>query len=228
MDALSNVNLAGQSTDSGFAPSAIPEAKSSRTGVSVRYVRDLTRKWFVLRASYGRERMAEDYFIASGAYAYVPKQYRWHEINGKPKRVLEKMISNIVFAYLTPQEADVFVKDSDPSQASPCPKLASVLSYYYNHFTEVEGGKNPPLTVPESEMENFIRLTSTYDENMLMLTPGDFKYKSDDEVVVIAGQFKDVRGRVVRAHGQQRVLVSLTGICLCATAFIPSAFLQKV
>ena len=62
----------------------------------------------------------------------------------------------------------------------------------------------------------------------MMLQEGDFRYKSDDEVVVTAGQFKDVRGRVIRAHGQQRVLVSLTGLCLCATAYIPSAFLQKV
>jgi len=169
--------------------------------------------------------MAEQMLVASGIYAYVPKHYVYREVDGKPKKVLEKLISNLVFAYLTSHDADVLVRNNDPQASSPCPQLASVLSYYYNHFTEIGGGYNPPLTVSESEMENFIRVTATQDENIMMLQPGDFRYKSDDEVVVTAGQFKDVCGRVIRA---QRVLVSLTGLCLCATAYIPTAFLKKV
>ena len=228
MDALSNVNLSEPSLSSGLNPSAIPDAKNEQTGVSVRYVPEPDHKWFVLRASYGRELMVEEALIASGIYAYVPKHYVYREVNGKPKKVLEKLISNLVFVYLTPHDAEVLVRNNDPQETSSCPQLASILSFYYNHFTEIDGGYNPPLTISCAEMENFIRLTATQDENIMMLQEGDFRYKSDDEVVVTAGQFKDIRGRVIRAHGQQRVLVSLTGLCLCATAYIPSAFLQKV
>ena len=36
-----------------FTPEAFPEAKSSKTGVSVKYVFDPNKKWYVFRASYG-------------------------------------------------------------------------------------------------------------------------------------------------------------------------------
>ena len=102
MDTLSNVNEATSSIPcSGLTPAAIPPAKSSQTGVSVEYVPDANKNWYVLRASYGRELLAEELLIQSHAYAYVAKQYRYIEVNGRPKRVLDNMISNLVFAYLS-------------------------------------------------------------------------------------------------------------------------------
>lgn len=230
MDTLTNVNEAySPNLSAGFAPSAIPEAKSSTTGVSVEYVPDESRSWYVLRASYGREMVAEDLFIDNHIYAYVAKRYNWIEVNGRPKKVLQKLISNLIFAYLTQQEAEVFVKNNNPEEPSPCPRLATFLSFYYDHFSEGENWRNPPLTIPEHEMLNFIRATCTHDENILLLDGNDYRYKSDDEVQVVFGPFKGVRGRVIRARGQQRVLVRLSQIdCLCATAYVPSAFLQKV
>lgn len=230
MDTLSNVNEATSSIPcSGLTPAAIPPAKSSQTGVSVEYVPDANKNWYVLRASYGRELLAEELLIQSHAYAYVAKQYRYIEVNGRPKRVLDNMISNLVFAYLSPSEAIMFVKNNLPDVSSPAPQLVPFLSFYYDHFSEGELWRNPPLTVPEHEMLNFIRATCTHDENLLLLQGGDFHYKTDDEVEVIAGQFKGVRGRVIRARGQQRVLIKISQLnCLCATAYIPSAFLQKV
>ena len=229
MDTLSNVNEATSLISSnGLAPMATPRAESSQTGVSVEYAPSPDKKWYVLRASYGRECLAEDLLIQSQTYAYVAKQYRYIEVNGHPKRVLENLISNLVFAYMTPLQATMYVRNNLPDMASPVPQLATFLSFYYDHFAEGELWRNPPLTVPEHEMLNFIRATSTHDENLLLLHGGDFHFKTDDEVEVIAGQFKGVRGRVIRARGQQRVLIQLTALnCLCATAYIPSAFLIK-
>ena len=230
MDTLTNVNKAVSTIpSSGLTSSAIPRAENAQTGVSVEYVPDASKRWFVLRASYGRERLAEELLIQSHIYAYVAKRYNYIEVDGRPKRVLENLMSNLVFAYMTPKEALLFVRNNLPDEASPAPQLAKFLSFYYNHFAEGESGHNPPLTVPEHEMLNFIRATSTCDENMLLLHGGDFHYKTDDEVVVTKGKFEGIRGRVIRAHGQQRVLVEITGLqCLCATAYIPTPFLQKV
>jgi ribosomal protein L24 len=47
-------------------------------------------------------------------------------------------------------------------------------------------------------------------------------------VRVIDGQFTGVEGRVARAAGEQRVVVELEGVCLFATAYVPSAFLRKL
>ena len=228
MDTLPNVNITEVSQCAEPAFSAIPEARSSHTGVSVEYAHDADKKWFVFRASYGREDIAADLLIEEGVYAYVPKRYKWREVNGRPKKVLENLISNLVFAYLNGKEADIYVRNNDPLTPSPNPRLSTIISYYYDHFTVMEYGKNPPLTVSDEEMRNFILATRTHDENLMLLQPGGYRFKGDDEVLVTVGPFKGVRGRVVRANRQQRVLVRLSGVCLCTTAYIPSPFLERI
>lgn len=46
-------------------------------------------------------------------------------------------------------------------------------------------------------------------------------------VRVMDGEFAGVEGRVARVSGQQRVVVEVEGVCLIATAYIPSAVLEK-
>ena len=52
-------------------------------------------------------------------------------------------------------------------------------------------------------------------------------YKSGDIVKVIAGEFEGVTGKVARIAGQQRVVVEISGLCLVATAYIPTDFIIK-
>ena len=53
-------------------------------------------------------------------------------------------------------------------------------------------------------------------------------YKSGDIVKVIDGEFKGVTGRVARIAGQQRVVVEISGLCLVATAYIPTDFIKFI
>lgn len=54
------------------------------------------------------------------------------------------------------------------------------------------------------------------------------KFKKGQEVRVIEGRFKGVIGKVARYHGQQRVAVVIDGLLTIATAYIPSAFLERI
>ena len=47
-------------------------------------------------------------------------------------------------------------------------------------------------------------------------------------VRVTEGKFKGVTGIVARIHGQQRVAVVIEGVLAVATAYVPSAFLQRL
>jgi len=108
MNTLSNVETGrGQAKPSSvrLAPDTIPDAKNSKTGVSVRYVRDPLKKWYVFRASYGREDKASDYIVEDGSYVYIPKRYIRKTIHGKDKRVLETLIPNLLFVYTTEEKA---------------------------------------------------------------------------------------------------------------------------
>lgn len=87
---------------------------------------------------------------------------------------------------------------------------------------------NPPLIVGYKEMMNFIRATMVDNEHIRVVDPEDCHYKSGDRVRVIYGAFKGVEGRVVRMAGQQRVAVTIEGLCTIVTAYIPTAFLETL
>lgn len=222
MNTLSNVEFRGGETHPpsiSLIPDAIPEAKSSKTGVSVRYVPASDKKWFVFRASYGRVDKASDFLVEDGTYVYIAKRYTQKVVQGKRKRFLVPLIPNLLFAYTTSEKADEYAKHT--------PAL-SYLSYYYNHLTLNEEQKNPPLTISSKEMENFILATCNMNEHLMFVNESQCHYKGGEIVRVINGAFKGVEGKVARVSGQQRVVVSLTKVGLISTAYIPTAFLNRI
>ena len=202
-----------------FTPDAFPEAKSSKTGVSVRYVETSDKSWYVFRASYGREDKASDYIIDDGTYTYVAKKYVERVIHGKKKRFFQTLIPNLLFAYTTKEKAKEYVHHT--------PAL-SYLTYYYNHCNLDEELKNPPLVVSNEEMCMFVKATCSSNKHLLFVDPSQCHYRSGEMVKVIDGPFEGVEGRVARISGQQRVVVTLTQIGLVSTAYIPTAFLQRL
>ena len=222
MSTLSNVKTRGGEANPSsvrVAPETIPEAKSSQTGVSVRYVPTLDKSWYVFRASYGREDKASDYIVEDGTFVYIAKHYVRKSVNGKQKKVLETLIPNLLFVYTTEDKAQEYVKDT--------PAL-SYLTFYYNHFELDNNQKNPPLTVSNKEMENFIIATCNKSEHLKFVDESQCHFKGGEIVKVIDGDFKGVVGRVARVAGQQRVIVELNCLCLIATAYIPTAFIQVI
>ncbi len=222
MATLSNVTTRRGESDPPsvrFTLDAFPETKSSKTGVSVRYVYNPSKSWYVFRASYGREDQAADYIVEEGTYVYIAKRYARKIVNGKQKKVLEKLLPNLLFVYTTEDKAEEYVKHT--------PAL-SFLTYYYNHFVQDEMGKNPPLTISCNEMENFIIATSNMSEHLKFVDESQCHYKGGETVRVIEGLFKGVEGRVARVAGQQRVVLSLSSIGLISTAYIPTAFIMPI
>lgn len=198
---------------------AIPEAKSTQTGVSVRYVPAPNKKWYVFRATYGRADKASDYIIDDGTYVYIAKRYTCKSVNGKQKKVLKSLIPNLLFVYTTEGQAKEYVKNT--------PAL-SYLTFYYNHFEVTDDQKNPPLIVSRKEMDNFIIATCSNNEHLRFVEESQCHFKGGEIVRITDGDFKGVEGRVARVAGQQRVIVEISGLGLIATAYIPTAFLMRL
>lgn len=222
MSTLSNVETPGVEANTpsiSVVSDAIPQAVNTQNGVSVEYVHEPEKQWFVFRASYGREDKASDFLVADGTFTYIAKRDSFKYVKGKRRRVTEKLIPNLLFAYTTKEKAEEYVKQT--------PELA-YLTYYYNHFKQDADQKNPPLTVSTREMDNFILATISRNEHLLFVDPEKCHYKSGDMVMVTDGVFKGVEGKVARVAGQQRVIVSLSKIGLISTAYIPTAFIEKI
>ena len=233
MEALPNAESV-ENLSSGFTPIAFPKAVSSQTGVSVEYVPDITghKRWYVFRASYGRAQRAVDYLIRQGIYVYMPKCEKDIQVGHRVKTVLVDLLPNFVFAYLDNPSARRLTMgpavDESMSNAAEAFQIAEILSFYYNHSATDAFGKNPPLTIPDRQMQSFIIATNTHDENVIRLDGRSYTFKGDDEVEVMAGKFKGVRGKVIRAGRQQRILIELSGFMTFATAYVPTDFIRKI
>ena len=197
-------------------------AENSHTGVSSGCVHKEKKLWFVLRATYGRAEKALGVLQTANVETYLPKHYVVKEIIGKRKLVHEPLLPNFIFAQMTRKKSYEFVKE---------PAITARWLKYYTDKTkpvEKETGKNPPLTIPDNEMLNFIKLTSVNSKHIMVLPPERCHFKSGDLVRVIDGAFTGVAGRVGRAAGQQRVIVVLEGVCNVTTAYIPNDFIQII
>lgn len=220
INALDNASIKDENSK-GLTSFAFPEAKSSQTGVSVRYAPAADKQWFVLRIKYGKAQTVADSIIEDGTYVYLAmvwKDVRNKETGKKQRKLFPFM--NLLFVYATAQEAERYVKDSKESEYT---------TYYYNHFQTDANGQNPPLTVSYKDMEPFVRLTALQDEHVMEVDVKKCRFVSDDIVRVTFGPFEGVIGRVARVARQNRVVVYINGLESCiTTAYIPPYYLEKV
>ena len=220
MNALDNASIKDENS-TGLASFAFPEAKSSKTGVSVRYAPCEDRQWYVLRIKYGQAQAVADAMIEDGTYVYLAKVWKDipnRETGRKQRKLLPFM--NLLFAYVTRQEADKYVHDSRESRYT---------TYYYNHFDTDANGYNPPLTVSSRDMEPLVRATVLLDEHVMEVDLKTCKFVSDELVRVTDGPFEGITGRVARVARQNRVVIYIKGLQSgLTTAYIPPHFLEKV
>ena len=213
------LNDTGLSCPSTRLTSCTPSISKNRGGVSVENVPSENKQWFVLRVTYGRIIKAKAFIEAKGLECYVPLRYKEVRKQGKKRIITEPLLPSFLFVHALAEQVDSLLQDKNIKTL----ENKALLSYYYDHTSHCENtpSKNPPLVVSDAAMNNFIRLTSIHNPHIIQVTSENIKYKLGDEVVITEGEFKDIRGRVVRIAGQQRVVVELFDGCLVATAYVP-------
>lgn len=242
MTALNNAHrkVDGELTDSplcdGLASNALPEAQSSQTGVSVENTLSAAeanmstqntpphndygnQRWYVLRASYGRAIKASELLKENNITTFNPLHKVMKMVKGKRRRVQLPLLPGLFFAQTEAAILSSLLKE---------PHISSLVSYYYDHFSIGSNGYNPPLVVPDAAMNSFMMALAADSNDVRVVKPEHVHYKSGDIVRVTAGEFKGVEGRVARAAGQQRVIINIEGLCLVATAYIPTGCLEVI
>lgn len=217
----------GQPSDTGLScPSAgltscTPSTSDNiRNGVSVENVLDTSKQWFVLRVSYGRIIKAKAFVESKGLECYVPLKYKEIKKQGKKRIISTPLLSSFLFVHATAEQVETLLYEIKVSTN----EIRNLLSYYFDHTSQRQDNpnRNPPLTIQDEAMNNFIRLTSIKNPHIIPVTSNSIQFKLGDNVVVTEGEFKGVHGRVARIAGQQRVIVELFDGCLVATAYVPN------
>ena len=139
--------------------------------------------------------------------------------NGKHKIVTESRLPNIFFAFGTENQIKTFVYDNA--------KLP-YLRFYYNHKRVGSRIKKSPMIIPSYQMESLKIICSADTSNTIVSPVKVEKFEKGQLVRVVEGEFKGVIGRVARWQGQQRVGVVVGDLTTAMTAYVPSAFCQKI
>lgn len=195
-------------------------AENSETGVSTSNAPSTTKHWYAIRTTYGREQKAYDFIVSNGGTAFLPLIKQEKVIKGKKTIVDVSRIPNIFFVYGTENEVKNYAFDNI--------HLPFLRFYYESHHERVRIIKEP-LIVPDRQIRS-LQILCKAEAKDIRFVPDKMipKFQEGETVVITQGEFKGIEGKVARWHGQQRVAIIIEGLCVIATAYVPSAYLEKL
>ena len=162
-------------------------------------------QWYVMRVSYSRELKIKETLDNRGVQTFVPMMWKKVEKDGKTLRKLVPAVSNLCFVYWTKPEIDSFI--SGFGEKSP-------VHYYWDRTA------SRPMTVPVKAMEDFVKVASSMDEDLIYITEISEKLREGQSVRVRTGSFAGVEGKVVRIRKSRRLMVELPGMLAVASTYI--------
>lgn len=170
-----------------------------------------------MRVTYGREEAVKAALDQEQIENFLPLQEQWdYDANHIPHRRVLPAIRNLIFIHATQEQI---------TQLKMFRREFQSLRYMTNMFSDGE----KILTVPDRQMDNFIRVASVQDSRVQFLEYNqEFLAKPGKRVRVTDGDFKGCEGVIRRIKKNQCVVVQVEGIAAVAITFVPSAWLEEI
>ena len=166
------------------------------------------RRWYVLTTLFRKEVKVRDDMRRLGFDCYVPMKYELKQIGTKKKRKFIPAINDMVFVNSTKTAIDDYLKQ--------CRETV---------FFRTSGrkGHHELLTIPDRDMENFMKVTQQVEEKLSYYRPEEIKLSVGDKIIVHGGAFDGVEGILVRLPGKRnkQLVVSIPDISIVAVSLSP-------
>ena len=178
-----------------------------------------TPLWYALCTTHGREEKEYDYLTSKNIVASCPTFKKIKIVDGNSIAINKTRIPNIFFAYGTEDFVKSFVYDNEN---------LPFLRFYYKHIHSGNKIDKVPMIVPDNQIRSLQIICEKEGSDTLILQEEVEKFQKGEKVRIIEGDFVGVTGIVARYHGQQRVGLVIEGLLTAVTAYIPTAFLEKI
>ena len=175
--------------------------------------------WFPMRVTYGRQLKIKEFLDIENIENFLPMTTLTVRENNRIHHKHVPAISNLIFVRSTMNNLN-FLKQTKVS-AYPMRYMTRKTLNQKNSGWEI-------ITVPDRQMENFIRIAGGPEEEFTYLKPEELIGKINGKVKLTSGPFKDVEGIIKRIHGNKRVVVeieSVGGICI---NFVPKSCMMQI
>ena len=175
------------------------------------------KAWYPMRVTYSREMKVKAELDRLEIENFVPMTYRLVDVDGEnPHRELLPAINNLIFVRSTQERISRLKTSND---------VLEPLRYMMDHTAEKP---HEIMTVPDRQMENFMRVATMTDDSVMFLDKKSFVGKEGKRVMIMGGKFEGVEGVIRRVKRCKRVVVELEGVASVAIAFVPAALLREI
>ena len=173
--------------------------------------------WFPMRVTYSRELKVKAELDRLGIENFIPMSYKLVNVDtDNPHRKLVPAINNLIFVRST-QERISGLKSSN--------EVLEPLRYMIDQTARQP---HTIMTVPNRQMENFMRVASKTDDSVMFLDDESVVGKEGKRVIITGGAFEGVTGVIRRVKRCKRVVVEIEGVASVAIAFVPAGLLREI
>lgn len=172
------------------------------------------RVWFAMRATYGRNLMAQRVLETHKVESFVPMRKRTVKVGRRIKSDMIPVVRDLIFV-LGEREEVQEVKGKIP---------------YLHYIVAPVEGRNRPVEVPAEQMEQFIAICKEMDDTAELLSGEEAHFEVGERVEVVNGSFKGHRGMLVKIEGKRskRFVVAIDGIIAVAVSGITAKDIKHI
>lgn len=171
-------------------------------------------RWFAMRATYGRNVIAQRLLELHQIESFVPMRKRTVKVGRRMKTDIIPVVRDLIFVLA---ERDVIreVKGKIP---------------YLHYITRPSEGKNIPIEVPEEQMRQFIAVCNDMGDEAEILSGEEAHFEVGERVRITDGAFKGCKGRLVKIEGKRskRFVVAIEGVIAVSISGIKAENIEKI
>ena len=171
------------------------------------------RNWFAMRATYGRNLMAQRLLEVQKIESFVPMRKRTTRVGRRIKSDMVPVVRDLIFV-CGEREVVQEAKGKIP---------------YLHYITQPIGGRNVPIEVPAEQMEQFIAICNKV-EDAEFLVGEDVHFEVGERVRITKGALIGREGVLLKIEGKRskRFMVAIEGLIAVSVSGIKAEEIERV
>lgn len=172
---------------------------------------EVKKHWYAMRVTYSREVQMKEMLEQRGIECFIPMRYHTKVVRGRKVKLLKPVIHNLLFAHATPTEIQEVKK-------------------YYEYLQYIVDRERQKIIVPDAQMQTFIAVTGTYDDQLIWINPEDLNLKKGTRVRITGGDFEGQEGTFIKIKGarDKRVVIAIQGVIAVAMATLHPSLIEVI
>ncbi|MBR2032476.1 MAG: UpxY family transcription antiterminator [Alistipes sp.] len=171
-------------------------------------------RWFAMRATYGRNLMAQRFLEMQKIESFVPMRKRTVKVGSRIKTELIPVVRDLIFV--------LGVREEVQEAKSKIP--------YLHYITRPQEGRNTPVEVPLEQMQQFMAVCNEMDDKTEVLSGDEVHFEVGERVRITGGAFSGCEGKLVKIEGKRskRFVVAIEGVIAVSISGIKAENIERI